>query len=361
MSLIKIDYKALGRICLAEEKRLIPEGEYFFKDNGSKILAVAHCDYVSNGKIEYFDYDYKGQHNVLCESLDDRLGVYLITELLPQLGINVDVLLTTDEEIGASTASMFDPPAGKDYNWMFSFDRRGTDIVAYEYDTADFAALVKKATNQKLAYGSFSDIVYLTHLGIKGINFGCGYYDEHTQYCGATGRDIARGVSNFLQFYTKYKNKKLPHIEGTPRRSYAGGRVYQWYKDDECFPRGVTGNAYAWEDEEDDTGKNMYGTRISGSCDSCEADGVNLTYDRVLDGYLCDDCLTEMYLDPSSHISEMRCQCCEAWYPAKEMSYHKIQSTKRSGLWTCPYCVEYIESIADDAFELERVGLLQED
>ena len=42
-------------------------------------------------------------------ALDDRLGAYIILDLLPKLGINVDVLLTVGEEQGRSTANFFAP------------------------------------------------------------------------------------------------------------------------------------------------------------------------------------------------------------------------------------------------------------
>ncbi len=48
------------------------------------------------------------------------------------MGINVDVLLTTGEEMGQSSAAYFDP-GEKKYNWMFQFDRGGTDVVTYDY------------------------------------------------------------------------------------------------------------------------------------------------------------------------------------------------------------------------------------
>ncbi|MCP6726064.1 hypothetical protein NL526_28810, partial [Klebsiella pneumoniae] len=67
---------------------------------------------------------------------DDRLGLYYIMEILPSLGINVDVLLTTDEEIGQSSASEFKKAEGKQYNWMFMFDRHGYgNVVMYQYET----------------------------------------------------------------------------------------------------------------------------------------------------------------------------------------------------------------------------------
>jgi hypothetical protein len=106
---------------------------YFYKDNGSNTLAVAHLDTVQKrGWCELTQLS----HDTLVFSpkLDDRLGAYVILELLPKLGINVDVLLTTDEESSNSTAMEF--KTQKQYNWMVEFDRAGRDAVLYQYQAA---------------------------------------------------------------------------------------------------------------------------------------------------------------------------------------------------------------------------------
>src|SRR3954465_12674834 len=82
------------------------------KTKGATVLAVAHCDFVDCDSSHFFAKD----GIVWSSRLDDRLGVYTILDVLPMLGINVDVLLTDGEESCNSTARYFDVKE-HDYKW----------------------------------------------------------------------------------------------------------------------------------------------------------------------------------------------------------------------------------------------------
>lgn len=213
MTKIELNYETMKSVCLASERSLVPEVDgYNYIDNGSKILAVAHCDFVrQKGKPDFCSFSYKGNKYVMSETLDDRLGVYIITQLLPSLGIITDILLTTGEETGHSSAKKF--TTDKKYNWIFSFDRRGTDVVAYCYHDTTLDGLLKNAIGVGLSRGSYSDIASMEYLGVKGLNFGTGYFDEHSASCSASESSILTGVNHFIKFWRKYKNKKLEHTK----------------------------------------------------------------------------------------------------------------------------------------------------
>ena len=77
-------------------------------DRGESVLGVAHLDHVQQAK--HFRVEPREEDLVVYNPrLDNRLGVYLLLDLLPELGLGFDVLLTMDEEIGESTASKFAP------------------------------------------------------------------------------------------------------------------------------------------------------------------------------------------------------------------------------------------------------------
>src|ERR1035437_1746438 len=145
----------------------------YFRDNGSDILAVAHLDYVHHN-ADCNVMDTSAGKLVLSGALDDRLGAYIVCELLPRLGVNVDILLTTDEETCGSTADDFETE--KQYNWIIEFDRGGTDVVMYQFETGDYAALVKQSGSY-VGNGSYSDIAVLDFLGVAAFNWGVGYQD----------------------------------------------------------------------------------------------------------------------------------------------------------------------------------------
>jgi len=195
---------------------------YALKSTGAKVLAVAHCDYRDCGSDHFFAH--KGR--VWSSRLDDRLGVYVLLDVLPKLGIEFDVLLTDDEERGASTAQYFIPEK-HDYNWMFQFDRHGTDAVCYEYVKLERYL----ADYFKIGMGSFSDISFLEHLGICGVNVGTAYYDEHSLGSYANLRELEAQVKRFVSFYAEYSDQHFPYVAhdwraqvaDTPRDDYRPG------------------------------------------------------------------------------------------------------------------------------------------
>mgnify|MGYP001615358265 CR=1 FL=1 len=190
---------------------------YAFRDNGSNILAVAHCDTVCHS--EHFAYD---NGVVFNAKLDDRLGVYTIMDLLPALGCKVDVLLTDGEEIGASTAANFNP--AKIYNWIVEFDRRGEGAVLYQY--TGFTGVVRK--HFTLEHGSYSDISSMGHIGCMALNVGIGYHDEHMVNCYADLNEYTRNINRFIKFYEEQRD--IFHEFIPVKRSFTGWDDLEFYR-----------------------------------------------------------------------------------------------------------------------------------
>src|SRR5215472_15341608 len=179
---------------------------YTFQDNGSDVLGVAHVDTVlAQGWASLIRV--RGERVVISPRLDDRLGVYIITKLLPALGVTCDWLLTTGEECGRSSAEWFTP--GKEYNWAFSFDRRGTDAVLYQHDHKALRKVLKRG-GFKIGHGSFSDLSVL-EAGCSGINFGCGYQEEHSPGSYAVLSDTFLMVHKFVRFFKQHCRQRLPY------------------------------------------------------------------------------------------------------------------------------------------------------
>ena len=179
------------------------EGNYIFRDRGERVLGVAHLDTVLSGTRFTCDGD-----RVFSPALDDRLGVYLLSDLLPLFGVKFDLLLTDGEERGCSTARWFVPP--RRYRWMFSFDRAGTDVVMYQYDTPANRRLLHRA-GFRVGVGSYSDIADLDFLGCAGFNFGCGYHRQHKPDCHADLGETREMVVRFVRFWRRARRDHLPH------------------------------------------------------------------------------------------------------------------------------------------------------
>jgi len=235
---MELDLTALRRICNASVKDFIRQGELvnpwpeplIFIDNGADILAVAHLDTVL--KDRHF-VRLRGGDVVISARLDDRLGVYIITELLPKiLGDKAyDILLTTGEERGRSTALHFKPP--RDYKWVFEFDRRGRgECALYQYDSPD-TKLLLRGYGWKPVLGTYTDVVDLEHLGVVCFNFSAGYQNAHQVVCYAEQDDIWYNVKRFVEFYQDVKDTYMPwHPRGYARWTTVYDDFYNDFDDD---------------------------------------------------------------------------------------------------------------------------------
>lgn len=202
------------------------DGPLLFKDNGADVLAIAHLDSVTNDTL--FEVRKNKDHlaYVTAPQLDDRLGVYVIMDLLPLLGVKTDLLLTTGEESGRSTAQHF--ATTKQYKWMFSFDRKEISTVLYSYDCPELRALLKDAGCQ-IEYGSVSDISYLRHLKCAGVNFGVGYQDYHSRNAHFFLCDLKLQIERFMKFWNVNQSVVLPYADPkTLTRTYNYNYSSRW-------------------------------------------------------------------------------------------------------------------------------------
>ena len=263
-------------------------GFYVHIDRGSDVLGVAHLDTVQQAKNFRVS---KGK--VYSPRLDDRLGVYVMLKLLPSLGVKTDILLTTNEEIGKSTALHYSPK--KDYNWMYSFDRAGDDVVMYQYYTNEYAELLEEHGFNDVGYGTYSDLSDLDHLGVMGMNVGVGYELYHSVKSYAYLNVLKKNVMRFKSFYDSHKDVHHPH-DG---QRYSGKyRLLdsEWTK---------YNSEWSMDDWDDTTGKWVEQDSIVPHCTGC---GRNIENDDVeveaveTYGY-CTKCLSEL-------TSAMSCFTC---------------------------------------------------
>lgn len=240
---IKLDMDLLRQRCLDPESAFhtlgvttrTPYGPYTFIDRGGDTLAIAHLDFVAGAK-HFSPCIIGGELNIFNSRLDDRLGAYVILDVLPKLGVNSDILLTTGEESGKSTGAFFETE--KKYNWMYQFDRKGTDVVMYHYETKKLEKALKEI-GFVVANGSFSDIAMMSHMGIKGFNFGVGYYEAHSDRSYMIWPDTMEMIKKFVRFYRLNHGVKLyhdPQDDGW-RRIGASWEDWQWDDIKEDFVR----------------------------------------------------------------------------------------------------------------------------
>ena len=206
-----------------------PGEQYAYKRNGSDVLAVVHADTVQT-KTKLTRAELTDGLIFFSPVLDDRLGIYTIMELLPRLGINLDILVTENEEIGQSTAEDFAPK--KTYNWLVEFDRRGTGAVLYAYEDREWTNTVSDFFDVKV--GSVSDISYMESLGCKALNVVIGYYEEHALRSYFEFSEYIDQLVKFIAFCYRYKDTVFPHEEQarTPGYTYITRRHDPYLKED---------------------------------------------------------------------------------------------------------------------------------
>lgn len=219
MPAVKLDLEIMKSYMLADWEDFAQKGQefegthdkskrYIFIDNGADILGVAHLDSV-NLDNHFNPVTAGGQTKIFTSRVDDRMGAYILLDVLPRHGVKCDVLLTDGEETGQSSASIFEPPDDKQYKWMFQFDRHGTDVVHYQY--TDMRQYLEKAgfKSHEISYGQLSDICKLESLKCLGANFGTGYHDEHTHWAYVDPDEALMNIKRFLAFYHQFKTKHL--------------------------------------------------------------------------------------------------------------------------------------------------------
>ena len=214
------DVEALRRRCEQSIDEIMAEGvvvenelgrKHSLVDRGGRVLVVAHCDFVEDLGENFSVVELKSDTLVFCPKLDDRLGVYLALDFLPRAGIVADVLLTEDEEVGRSTAEDFVP--NKAYNWIAGLDRRGTDVVVYQYLDPEFEDLLFDYF-ESVGGGTFSDISSMERLGIKAFNLGIGFSAEHSEVCHCSVGDCMKQMERFISFHEDMEGVELPHDPG---------------------------------------------------------------------------------------------------------------------------------------------------
>ena len=173
-------------------------------------LIVVHADTV----LKRCAFSYNSSSGVVVSSeLDDRLGLACIT-FAEDIGLGLAecaVLVCDNEEIGHSTARIFANDTVKNEvqpNWLVELDRRGTDVVCYDYENDTLSSLLGHV-GFKIGNGTFSDICCMKALQRSGFNVGIGYHREHTTECHANLHDTLKQLRRLEKFYNTFRRVKL--------------------------------------------------------------------------------------------------------------------------------------------------------
>lgn len=323
---IQFDYSIMKNICLAPvaqfsnikgaQVKETAHGPLIYIDRGSKILGVAHLDSTTTADgLDHFYHLKVGKDEVVFNAqLDDRLGAYIILDLLPKLGITTDVLLTYGEETGNSTGQFFEPK--KKYRWMYQFDRHGDDVVYYDYGEKDWNHLLGKYFKRP-GHGMFSDICYMEHVGCKAFNLACGYENNHSAWAKADMHVLRDQVERFMKFYQAHRRQYFPHEKKKYTPKVKNNTYY--------YPRHYTGMGpnymeEGWDDDWERKHPKRHGIVQGKICKLCHLPKV------FADSEYSDIC------DACAGVAVVRCIACKVGYTGvKEHDYFM-------GHFVCPNC-----------------------
>ena len=120
---------------------------------------------------------------------------------------------------------------------VIEFDRTGTDVVMYQYED-DASMQAVEAAGAKMGLGSFSDIAYLEHLGVKAFNWGVGYRGNYHSESGyAYLNDTFAMAAKYLRFHEQNAGTRMPHEARRPSSgsSYGSYGLHDKHYDDDDY------------------------------------------------------------------------------------------------------------------------------
>ena len=192
------DLKAyLTKFLKSYHYKAISDNGFVYAKGTDPVLLVAHMDRHPNHKElvkEIHKQEFVNEKKDTIEMRwsspqgicgDDRCGVWALMNLMKR-GRRPSILFCEDEEIGSVGAGKFcktEYIKNLEVNYMIQIDRRGADdAVFYSCDTKEFKEWIDKESGFKEKIGTFTDICKLMpESKIAGVNFSCGYYNEHTK------------------------------------------------------------------------------------------------------------------------------------------------------------------------------------
>jgi len=296
------EFAALGELRNKDD----PDKHHIFIDQGAKILAVAHLDSVQ----PYNGVHIQGQ-TMHCATLDDRLGAFVILVVLPKLGLNVDILLTDNEEYGASTGRYFE--TDKQYNWIVQFDRMDLDVAMYQYRTDELDELVR-AVGMRPVDGSFTCISDMDKLGCSAFNWGVCYQNYHFASAHVNLKDLALSLRRFRRFFKDNCDTVMPYTYTTPKYkgywdTWKAGEYSDYPKTTRNWGDYYDSALYGWS-KDPETGAWVYSSKAKkdavttdidlGSCETCQRRPATAMVRELQDGgvtlyyNLCATCIREL-------------------------------------------------------------------
>lgn len=257
-------------------------------------LVVCHADTVLNSRAYKYD---EPSGVVVSSELDDRLGIAIMLCLLLD-HVDVSCLVCDNEETGRTTATQFIRETKLKPVWMTEFDRRGTDVVCYDYETPILCSMLEHC-GFNVGMGSFSDISSMESLGVIGFNVGVAYHREHSLKCHANLNHTLEQVEKWIVWFNWLSGVTLAHEERTWGRSsfgkyYGSSASTVRYSSDDFLDRyenKILDNPRVDDAWDDDLFDDISGLEL---CDQCGNYCDSETMCDYSGGTVCENCIVDL-------------------------------------------------------------------
>jgi hypothetical protein len=203
---------------------------------------------------------------------------------------------------------------------MFSFDRRGEDVVMYQYDTPERCELLK-SFGFTPGKGSFSDICVLDELGVTGFNFGTGYYDEHNPMSYMVESRLLRQLDRFVPFFFANRDVKLAH----EKKTYPIVSTFSYPDYSVRHPAAYFSPKYETIPEKDKKLTCYYcGEALAGDeedvCEMCAKAEALIEGRDMSETEICENCGVPLYVGESKYCAECKKECRNFFPPRSNIT-----------------------------------------
>jgi hypothetical protein len=235
---------------------------YIYAKGEIPVLLTAHMDTVHKEPVrDYYEYvDAEGNHILSSPQGiggDDRCGIYMILQIIKEF--KPSILFCEDEESGGIGSSKFCQTdlinELADLKFLIELDRaNGNDAVFYDCDNPYFTDFITSNTGYKEAWGTFSDISYLSPAcKVASVNLSCGYYHAHTLGEEVNVEEMLNTIE-VVKYLLSVECEQFEYIESRYGYGYKGygyggynynqkayGKWDDWYDDyyDDGYSHGV--------------------------------------------------------------------------------------------------------------------------
>lgn len=215
--------------------------DYIFAKGKCPIILCAHMDtvFTTTPKTVLFDKEQGLIWSPEGIGGDDRNGIYSILYILSKFKDNLPyVCFTTQEEHGCVGAHKAVKPLKslvKDVKFAIQIDRKGShDAVFYRCNNRKFIDYICKFGYKEVSGLSTDICVFCPDWNIAGVNFSCGYINNHTEKEIVSVKNMFKTIDMIIEIIKDVNSvEKFPYYNSDKKVTFSGNNTNKGSEDDD--------------------------------------------------------------------------------------------------------------------------------